>query len=263
LFGRNICFKNYVSGSYVGDLEFITKNRRLFSVRAEYDTTLIVISPEVLERVFFSDPQSHLDLYRRAIKRYLHYKQSMKKASYYEKITKNSQWWTSAHQIHDNDLNMYNRLDRFFSVIAENNQHLHMTSGEKLTIRMNSSYSEKKKFRSSQHIEIPSQFRVEDRLKDRSRTVVIQYPEIKIIPEDSQIPFGEPIGKNEQGLAESQKSQSDDEQDVFSSIPGAHIVSSYVIDMSNMIAQFNNTLDLINNVLSNPTQEINQRPKMT
>ncbi len=128
LLGRNICFKTYIVGSYFGDIEYFTKRRRLFSARVEEQTTLMVISCDTLEKIFLANPQSHLDLYRRAIKRYLHYKQSMKKASYYEMITISNQWWVNGHQSHFNDRQIYTRLDRFFSVIAENNQHLHIHS---------------------------------------------------------------------------------------------------------------------------------------
>ena len=93
--------------------------RRLFSARAEEDTSLLVISCDLLEKVLKSNPQSHLDLHRESIQRYLYYKQSMRKAIYYEMVTFNSTWWEAGKQVYYNDLQLFERLRNFFGKIAE------------------------------------------------------------------------------------------------------------------------------------------------
>ena len=241
LLGRNICFKAYISGSYFGDIEYFTKRRRLFSARVEEDTTLMVISCDILERIFLANPQSHLDLYRRAIKRYLHYKQSMKKASYYEMITVNNQWWSNGHQSYFNDRQIFERLDRFFSVIAENNQHLHIHSSPQNPHRdvierfgtKNIVFSPVNKLKKTQKTFITS---------DTRQLAEQQAADLNLHKVKS-------IGSQDSQPSESEEAKSKEPN------PEAHMVSSYMIDMSNMIAQFNNTLERINDVLSSLAEQ--------
>ena len=115
LLGRNICFKKYVEGSYFGDIEFMGRMRRLFSIRAEVPTVLVALPTCKIEEVFKSHHQSLLNQWRRTIKRYLHFKLSMRKAFFYRKITNNSDWWDVTNH---KDMVIFSKMQRWFDEVA-------------------------------------------------------------------------------------------------------------------------------------------------
>ncbi len=117
--GRNICFKNYVQGSYFGDIEYLGDIRRLFSVRAEEPTMLLAVPAEGLTRLYKENPDSHLIQWRVSLKRYLCYKASYKKASAFQKITNNDEWWE---QVNTTDASMNKRFESWLYDVAK----LHM-----------------------------------------------------------------------------------------------------------------------------------------
>ena len=115
LLGRNICFKKYVEGSYFGDIEFMGRMRRLFSIRAEVPTVLVALPTSKIEAVFKSHHQSLLNQWRRTIKRYLHFKLSMRKAFFFRMITNNSDWWEVTNH---KDLLIFSKMQRWFDEVA-------------------------------------------------------------------------------------------------------------------------------------------------
>ena len=104
LLGRNICFKSYIQGSYFGDFEVLSNQRRLFSVRAEESTTLIVIDKKTLNDVLETHPQSHLHLWEKTLERYLMCKQSLFRVNKFGKISMKEDFW-DLHREEDRYLN--------------------------------------------------------------------------------------------------------------------------------------------------------------
>jgi CRP-like cAMP-binding protein len=93
LLGRNICFKSYPQGSYFGDFEVLTNQRRLFSVRAEEPTTLVVIDKAMLEYVLETHPQSHRIIWQKTLERYLKARQSLFRVESFRKISVKDSFW--------------------------------------------------------------------------------------------------------------------------------------------------------------------------
>lgn len=114
--GRNICFKNYVQGSYFGDIEYLAELRRLFSIRAEEPTVLLAIPAEALTRVYKENPDSHLIQWRISLKRYLCFKACIKKASAFQKITNNDEWWD---QPNTTDVEINKRFESWLYDVAK------------------------------------------------------------------------------------------------------------------------------------------------
>jgi hyperpolarization activated cyclic nucleotide-gated potassium channel 1 len=90
---RNISFKTYVTGSYFGEIEVFKSARRMFTVRAETATKLAVIDLDTLIDVFSAHPQSHHIIFKKALDRYISFRQSMIRAEPYQMITMNSPFW--------------------------------------------------------------------------------------------------------------------------------------------------------------------------
>lgn len=89
--------------------------RRLFSIRAEEPTVLLAIPAEALMRVYKENPDSHLLQWRISLKRYLCYKACYIKASAFQKITNNDEWWE---QVNTRDAEMNKKFESWlFDVV--------------------------------------------------------------------------------------------------------------------------------------------------
>ena len=117
LLGRNICFKSYPQGSYFGDFEVLTNQRRLFSVRAEEPTTLVVIDKAMLEYVLETHPQSHRIIWQKTLERYLMYKQSIFRVKFFAKISLKEQHFWDSHGEDDDYLNKV--IEEFLEAVME------------------------------------------------------------------------------------------------------------------------------------------------
>jgi hypothetical protein len=117
LLGRNICFKSYTQGSYFGDFEVLTNKRRLFSVRAEEPTTLVVVDKDTLEDVLETHPQSHRIIWQKTLERYLMIKQSIFRVGAFAKISlKEQMFWES----HGEDDDYFNKvIEEFLEAVME------------------------------------------------------------------------------------------------------------------------------------------------
>ena len=98
--GRNICIKEYMKDGFFGDIEFMTRGKRLHSVRAEQPTIVAVIDYSSISKL---PEQIIMSLQQTIIKRYLKYKISMNRISSYKNITMNNEWWDIENNLHINE----------------------------------------------------------------------------------------------------------------------------------------------------------------
>ena len=87
---RNISFKSFIEGSYFGDLELLTRQKRLFSVQATDDLRLAVIEREKLAQIMANDPVLSSTIIYKTLKRYINIKASIRKIMPYQMITMNT-----------------------------------------------------------------------------------------------------------------------------------------------------------------------------
>ena len=98
--GRNICIKEYVKDGYFGDIEYMTRGKRLHSVRAEQPTIVAVIDYSSISQL---PEQIIMSVQQAIIKRYLKYKVSMNRISSYKNITMGNEWWEIENDLHINE----------------------------------------------------------------------------------------------------------------------------------------------------------------
>lgn len=121
LLTRNLCFKTYVKGSYFGDFEFFRNCTRLFSVRAEVPTTLMMISCETLASTFNSFPEAVMVVMKRSLQRYMRYQLSIRLIKKYGMVTMNDEYWTEdiAADKKYGSLILHQKIENWLSRIAK------------------------------------------------------------------------------------------------------------------------------------------------
>jgi CRP-like cAMP-binding protein len=87
-----------VSGGFFGDIEIFNKSLRLFSVRAEEPSTLIVLSHEELEKIMRFHPQAYRELARQSLIKYMKFLTSEHKLKNFFSVGMNSSWWEQEDQ---------------------------------------------------------------------------------------------------------------------------------------------------------------------
>ena len=91
--GRGMTVKSFVQGSYFGDFEMFSNERRIFSTRAEEDCTLVYFEKDYLVSKFGAHPQSYLAFFKRTLQRYYRYKMSKMKADPFAKLSIGELFW--------------------------------------------------------------------------------------------------------------------------------------------------------------------------
>lgn len=93
LLTRKVCFKSLVSGGFFGDIEVFNKSLRLFSVRAQEPSTLLVLSREDLATVKRTHPQVYRELARASLCKYMKYLICEQKLKNFFSVGLSSAWW--------------------------------------------------------------------------------------------------------------------------------------------------------------------------
>lgn len=91
--------------------------RRMFTVRAETTTKLAVIDLDTLIDVFSAHPQSHHMIFKKALDRYIFFRQSMIRAEPYQMITMNSPFWDAEDGIEETVLHA--RIQEWLEVVVK------------------------------------------------------------------------------------------------------------------------------------------------
>ncbi len=95
---RNACFKQYVEGSFFGDIECLAGLTRLCSVKAESALSLAAIDKKSFSEILAHDFESRLKVERLVLRRYLTLKHSMRKASAFSLLHQENEFWQEADQ---------------------------------------------------------------------------------------------------------------------------------------------------------------------
>ena len=112
---RNVCFKQYISGSYFGDVDAFNHIPRLFSVRAEEPVVVAVLERDKVMEVLHSDRPSELAVLTRTLRRYLSYKLALKKIIPFNKIMMQNEWWDEQDFLEEEHVNL--KINRFLELI--------------------------------------------------------------------------------------------------------------------------------------------------
>lgn len=98
---RSLCFKTYNKGSYFGDIEIFSKGPRLFSVRAEYSTTLAIVNVPCLMSAFKVYRESKVHIMQRSIERLLKANIAMQRIKTFNKVIRSDPFWSVQKKGHD------------------------------------------------------------------------------------------------------------------------------------------------------------------
>jgi len=90
---RNLTFKSYATGSYFGDLEILNNTPRMFSVKAEEYTTLIVLTASGIEEAFRVHKHSHQTFINRTIERLILHEITTQKIEEFGRIPPSDKFW--------------------------------------------------------------------------------------------------------------------------------------------------------------------------
>lgn len=107
---RNHCMKSYIKGSYFGDFEVLSNITRICGVRAEVETTLLLIPGKAIMEGFGLYPNQHHVMLQRTIKRYLSFNIAEARVDEFGTIPMNDKYWRNRWGNDKND-ELHNRLE--------------------------------------------------------------------------------------------------------------------------------------------------------
>ena len=93
---RNACFKQYVEGSFFGDIECVAGVNRLCAVKAESALCLAAIDKQSFFQILALDAETRLIVERLALQRYLAFKHCIRKAAKFSLLCQNNEFWEEA-----------------------------------------------------------------------------------------------------------------------------------------------------------------------
>lgn len=117
---KRVCFKTYIQGSYFGDIEIYKKCPRMFSVRAQVNSTLLLVNGEHFRNTMDGYPNYSFQLMGQSIRRYLSLLYSLKKIDHFDGITHKDPFWKEVKE-EDNNIKLNKKVGKWLDRINEKN----------------------------------------------------------------------------------------------------------------------------------------------
>ena len=92
---RSTCFKTYVKGSYVGDIETIQNCSRLFAVKTQQKTTALKLTTDLVKSLQSTYPEFYTQILQQSVKRLIKIRSSRKTVRKFELVARNDLFWNS------------------------------------------------------------------------------------------------------------------------------------------------------------------------